>query len=537
MRRLGDTILVYGSHLENGGAEIVALDADSGGVIWTEPMGYGTLVIGVDPANDAFYAGGDQGPGHPALRRFVRNGSGFSLDATFSPTLTGFNGQSPSVLGLDVIGGRVYAGGNFSKIDGVSRQGLARFKADGTLDSWAPKLTTELKIASGTPVELRPKFFREIGSRTVVGGSFLWYPDDVGSTLAGPPLLVYDSTTGARIRPSVGSGSWFGATYSEASDAAVLGSSLYVALGDSGIAAFDTATFDYQSFKSVRTFSGWGNNAIYALITKPGSVALASDSATTAAIVDPSLVVGGDLPRWKTRTAGNVVGLSAGVLNTDRTAPTVSGVGAKPRTDTTLGSGLPFWISWTGADKGGAGVSRYEVGQSRNGGAWTVLKVKVTSPRLAVSLASGSTYRFRVRAVDRSGNVGAWSYSTTAKAGLTQQTSSRLSWSSGWHTTTSSSYSGGSARYAKAAGSRVSYTLSARAIALVTTAGPTRGKAKIYVDGSLVKTIDLKASKTTYRYVAWYRQWSSSSKNTVKVVVLGTSGRPRVDVDGFVYWK
>jgi hypothetical protein len=35
------------------------------------------------------------------------------------------------------------------------------------------------------------------------------------------------------------------------------------------------------------------------------------------------------------------------------------------------------------------------------------------------------------------------------------------------------------------------------------------------------------------RAVAWQKTWSGSAKRTVKIVVLGTSGRPRVDLDAF----
>ena len=72
-----------------------------------------------------------------------------------------------------------------------------------------------------------------------------------------------------------------------------------------------------------------------------------------------------------------------------------------------------------------------------------------------------------------------------------------------------------------------------RSIALVTTKAPTRGTVKVYVNGTYVATVDLYATTTKYRALAWQKTWSTSGTRTVKLVVVGTSGRPRVDLDAF----
>jgi hypothetical protein len=71
------------------------------------------------------------------------------------------------------------------------------------------------------------------------------------------------------------------------------------------------------------------------------------------------------------------------------------------------------------------------------------------------------------------------------------------------------------------------------AMAIVGRRGPTSGKAKVYVDGVLVSTIDLYRSTSQSRVVLFSRAWSTVATHTVRVVVLGTAGRPRVDIDGF----
>jgi hypothetical protein len=98
-------------------------------------------------------------------------------------------------------------------------------------------------------------------------------------------------------------------------------------------------------------------------------------------------------------------------------------------------------------------------------------------------------------------------------------------------------YCGGAVRRATVAGKAPTFSFTGRAVALLSTIAPNRGKAKIYVDGVFVAQIDLVSASTAYKRVVWERTWASSGAHKVKVVVVGTAGRPRVDVDGFVVLK
>ncbi len=214
----------------------------------------------------------------------------------------------------------------------------------------------------------------------------------------------------------------------------------------------------------------------------------------------------------------------------DRTNPTESAPSATLHFGAALaGSALPLRLAWSASDGGGAGIDRYELARSLNGSAtWTLLSAP--SSIANVNVASSGTVRFRVRTFDRAGNVTGWMYSPTLTPRLGQQTSTSLHFSGSWSTATSTSYSGGSARYATAAGASATYTLSGRGIGLVTTRAPSRGKVKIYVDGAYAGTVDLYGS-VRYRVVVWQRTWSTVGTHTVKWVVVGTAGRPRVDID------
>ncbi len=59
----------------------------------------------------------------------------------------------------------------------------------------------------------------------------------------------------------------------------------------------------------------------------------------------------------------------------------------------------------------------------------------------------------------------------------------------------------------------------------------------MYVDGVKAATVDLKSATTEYRDAVWTKTWATSGKHTIKIVVVGTAGRPAVTTDGLVYLK
>ena len=66
-------------------------------------------------------------------------------------------------------------------------------------------------------------------------------------------------------------------------------------------------------------------------------------------------------------------------------------------------------------------------------------------------------------------------------------------------------------------------------VALVMERAPDRGKARVLVDGVRVATIDTRAASKIHRSVVW--TGTLQGAQTLSVVNLATSGRPRIDVD------
>lgn len=197
------------------------------------------------------------------------------------------------------------------------------------------------------------------------------------------------------------------------------------------------------------------------------------------------------------------------------------------------GNDLPVRVSWTGDDAGPAGIGSYDVRRSVDGGSFTTIENGLAEDSLERSLDPDHTYRFEVRARDKAGNLGAWRAGPTIRPRLLQQSNDAVTFSGSTEWTSFASYSGGSKRHLATAGSFARLRTDARSLSFITTLGPSRGEARIYVDGVLEATIDLNAATTTYRYVAFTKTWSSVGTHTIKVVAVGTVGRPRVDVDAF----
>jgi hypothetical protein len=193
----------------------------------------------------------------------------------------------------------------------------------------------------------------------------------------------------------------------------------------------------------------------------------------------------------------------------------------------------PTTIAWTGRDVGW-GIRSYQLQRSIDGGTWhTVVLPKPTSTSIALSLSTGHAFRFRVRAIDKAGLYGAWDYGPTFKPWAVQENSAKVSFHSAWKRRADATAVGRQLAGSTTAGSWARVTVTARAVAWVALKGPNEGKATVYVDGKAVATVDLRYASTMPHRVVWSRAWTTVGTHTIKIVVVGTAGHPRVDVDAF----
>lgn len=199
----------------------------------------------------------------------------------------------------------------------------------------------------------------------------------------------------------------------------------------------------------------------------------------------------------------------------------------------TLAGWLRLRVAWSGTDNL-SGVRHYEVQRQVDGGAWARLAT-VTSPSYTGTVGPGKTYRYRIRPVDHAGNIGAWQAGASFRLRRLDDDASSIDYvGSAWTKVYGDTpWSGGTARTSSTSGARVRLTFTGRSFGWLALKGPNRGRAAIYVNGSYLATVDLYAPTQQLWVLGWGKTWTTSATRTVEIRVLGTAGRPRIDVDAF----
>ncbi len=116
---------------------------------------------------------------------------------------------------------------------------------------------------------------------------------------------------------------------------------------------------------------------------------------------------------------------------------------------------------------------------------------------------------------------GAGAIGPLVTAYLAQDGTAAARYTGTWSNVSLSSASGGRLHRSTRANSTVTFTTSARAIAIVARRGPLNGKAKVYVDGVYKSTIDTYRSSYQSRVVVFNISWNTAATHSVK------AGRPR----------
>lgn len=215
------------------------------------------------------------------------------------------------------------------------------------------------------------------------------------------------------------------------------------------------------------------------------------------------------------------------------TAPTMSGPTSTLYSNTILGTTtVRVKTAWSACDADG--VKSYKLQRQVNGGAWTTVTLgSATSTSILQSLSKSTTYRFRVTATDNTGHVVAYVYGPSFQPIVSDNTSTLIKYTGTWGTGTFSSYYGGHDRYASAAGASATYSFTGSSVAWIAYKSTIRGSAQVWVDGVLKATVSLYSTTSTAKAQVYAFNWATSGAHTLKVVVVGTAGHPRVDVDAF----
>lgn len=234
----------------------------------------------------------------------------------------------------------------------------------------------------------------------------------------------------------------------------------------------------------------------------------------------------------------------------DVTPPT----GTPPR-PTSWGTGLingaaPIVVSWPATDA--SGISWYDTSYRVNGGAWQFPGDFANQDSShEFSIGYGQSYQWMAAATDNYGNRGLSVTGPAFTVRKYEESASLLRYTGVWHADTTSPLaliaSGGRLLHAGAAGASVRLTFTGKAVAF---AAPTSldaglGKVRVYVDGALRATVDENRDTSSGEdpdtgdtidgsSILYGQTWTSAATHTIKLVVVGTPGRPRVNVDAFL---
>ena len=111
--------------------------------------------------------------------------------------------------------------------------------------------------------------------------------------------------------------------------------------------------------------------------------------------------------------------------------------------------------------------------------------------------------------------------------------SSLIAYTGSWSRAEHRSYRGDAVRQAKRKGQTATFRFIGSQVAWNAPKGPTRGKARVYIDGQYVKTVDLYARRFDARNRIYTKAFAQSGAHALTISVVGTKGRPVVAIDEF----
>jgi hypothetical protein len=198
--------------------------------------------------------------------------------------------------------------------------------------------------------------------------------------------------------------------------------------------------------------------------------------------------------------------------------------------DSTSSPALPVKLRWSQYDPSGVCTVSAEL-YNYTTKTYRYPKIhRATNLFVRVTIDDSNSYRLRVYAADCLGNS-TNEYDYPYLGSLYQETAG--SYSPGWTNSNCLCWSLNTVFWNTTAGAQVSFEFYGRSIAWITDRAENRGSAQIYVDGKFQKTVNLQGAGIN-RIVGFQKTFPAYESHTLDIVVVGTAGHPRVDVDAFL---
>jgi hypothetical protein len=113
------------------------------------------------------------------------------------------------------------------------------------------------------------------------------------------------------------------------------------------------------------------------------------------------------------------------------------------------------------------------------------------------------------------------------------ETNAAIAYSGRWASASHVRYVGGAAKYGTQAGATATFTFTGTKVTWFGPIGPTRGQARVLIDGTYVKTVNLNARSFAAHTAIFSRSFATSGQHTLAIEVVGTAGHPYVAIDQF----
>ena len=153
----------------------------------------------------------------------------------------------------------------------------------------------------------------------------------------------------------------------------------------------------------------------------------------------------------------------------------------------------------------------------------------LTAPAAGGDLAA--RYQYQATALDVFGNTSAPALSLALAPVVTQQTTS-VAYTGTWSNASGIGYSGGSARVSSKVGATATFTFAGKSVGFVSYRTATSGKVKVYLDGVLKATLNLKSSTIQSKRLVYTANTGAGTHKLKLVIVSG-----KIAVDAFVVLK
>lgn len=112
--------------------------------------------------------------------------------------------------------------------------------------------------------------------------------------------------------------------------------------------------------------------------------------------------------------------------------------------------------------------------------------------------------------------------------------SSTIDYTGTWRSARHGGYTGGGVRYATTGGATATITFIGSQVAWYGPVGPTRGKARVRLDGRAVDVVNLNRATFDAKSVLYSATWKKAGPHTLEIEVIATPGHKPVAIDEIV---